>query len=529
MKNYIREHLSKGYSRKAVKRVLMDYGYEGSYIDSLLRKHNELRFVKIYSVFASILLIISIFSYNLILFTNQNNKISSFATLLETGNEGCCISICMQTSRDDCYGRFVENKKCNEVEECNVGCCIDKEGYCLTNYLYGNCLLINGTHINRDCNDITFCTNITEKYLALQYKLNKRGEGIVSITPFADYYGSSFNIKYYVYDKSDIVAIEADLKENAKTVDSLALYDDGSHNDGVINDNIYGNNWLSSNLQYFEGFKQLYVGINVKFRDGAQHLINKNKSIVVLNKNKCLPIYNEFNKPDERNGLIFVAYSYELNDGYPKYVSDVANFLSILFSAEPFASSKDNFNVFRHEESLSYTSIPTIVSIVSNSCPSYNNRKDLIITLDNYEDYCINEDTGMVRVNPQILLYKNISNNDIGTIFNDFCSYVATPKKIAEEIISFAMPPKIEVYTLNNVNYNITMLHLSFSISAYATTVSTKVSLNSSLIADIMFNKANIYNISLNLSNGTNVIDIEANDANDNLAFYQLLINTTIE
>src|SRR3989344_4634274 len=268
LKKYVKEHLGKGYSKHSVKKVLVNYGYDEFYIDRLLSEHSEQKFVKLYTIFVSLLFIISIFSFNLISINNQAQQITGHATI-SRNDQGCCAAICQQTSKEECYSAFVENRKCNELEDCKVGCCIDKEGYCLTNYLYGNCIRGYGTSIKKDCNDLVFCNNITDKsYNARLHNIrNNKGAGTSMLEPPADYYGSFFTIKYYLYDKNGVVSVTATIKDAAQIVDSLTLYDDGSHNDGARNDNLYPNNWDSSKISGFNGFKNLNIDIVIKYMD----------------------------------------------------------------------------------------------------------------------------------------------------------------------------------------------------------------------------------------------------------------------
>lgn len=529
LRKYIKEHLSKGYSKHAVKKVLVDYGYNEPYIDELLRKHSEVQFVKRYAIIVSLLFIFSFFSLNLIS-TKEQQKITGLT--ISSKDEGCCIAVCQQTSKNECYGKFVVNEECDELEDCNVGCCIDKEGYCLTNYLHNNCINSDGAFINKDCSDIVFCRNITDKsYTSRLHNIkDKKGAGIFILKPIADYYKSSFNIGYYLYDKTNILSVGVEIKDNNELVDSVALYDDGSHNDEAKNDNLYANNWLSSKIRYFEGFKKLDINIIVKYADGTQQSINQTQNMVVLSNNKCLPIYTEWSSPNEKYSIIFASDNYEpLSNGYQKFQTDVQNFLSIFFSIDKFLNNQNKFNIYRLEQSLSYFNIPTLTSIVSSSCPSYSNKKDLIVVLDNNEDYCLSESLRVVRTNPQVLFYKNITNFEINQTFADFCSYVLTQKKLADEIVIFVALPKIIVYTLDNITYNTSIVNLSFSISASNYPVNYFISLNDTVIANKIFN-SEIYDIVvLNLTNGTNDVLIEVNDKNDNTAFAELLLNATIK
>ena len=529
LKKYIKEHLSKGYSKGAIRKVLINHGYDENYIDRLLKRHSELQFVKIYTIFVSLLFIISIFSLNLILPKNQQQRITGFAIKISSGDEGCCTAICQQTIKNECYGKFAQNKKCNELQECNVGCCIDKEGYCLTNYLYGNCISSNGSYINRDCKDIVFCANITDKsYTARLYNIkNKKGSGVSAVKPSAGYYKSSFNILYYIYDKTEVLSLSAKISDNGKFIDSIELYDDGSHNDGAKNDNLYGNNWISSKINNFEGFKRLDVDIVIKYLDGTQQSINKTQSIVLLNNNKCLPIYTKW-EPNKKYNIIFAADNYKnLSDGWQKFEDDVQNFLNALFSIDKFLSNKDNFNIYRLEQSLSYFNMQTLISVVSNSCQSYSSKKDLVVVVDNNEQYCFLESSRVVRINPQVLFYKNITNAEVSDIFANFCSYVLTPQKLANEIIIFATPPKIVIHTLDNITYNTSKVNLSFSISALNYPVNNSVFLEGSLILNKITGEESTYSAMLDLKNGTYSVLIGAIDKNRNKAFSQLTLNVT--
>ena len=78
LRNYIKEHLGKGYTKHAVKHVLVNHGYDELYIDSLLRRQSELEFVKKYAFIVSLLFVLSIFSLN-ILPKETQNKITGYA------------------------------------------------------------------------------------------------------------------------------------------------------------------------------------------------------------------------------------------------------------------------------------------------------------------------------------------------------------------------------------------------------------------------------------------------------------------
>lgn len=521
--SYIKEHLRGGYSRHAIKKVLVDHGYDEGYVRGLIRRHYQQNFAKIYSISALLLLLFSFFALNPAQ-SGQPQQITGYAA----GGEGCCTSICRQTSSAECHGNFIAGQKCPSLEECNVGCCIDKEGYCLTNYLKGNCLASRGTNLNRDCRDIVFCRNITDKsYGARRYSIVNRAAGFSSTKANAGYYKSSFNIQYYLYDKLNVISVFAQIKDNGKIVGQIALYDDGSHNDGSKNDNLYGNNWLSSAIQDFDGFKQLDVGIIIKYADDTQQFINSTQGITVLNDNKCVPTFTQWN-PDKKRSIIFAAQNYEPY-GFQKFETDAENFISALFSIDRLKNSKDELNVFRLEQSLSYFNAATLASIASSSCPHYSNKKDLIIILDANEQYCNAESTGIIRISPQALFYQNMTNFEFNETFANFCSYALTSKKLADEIIAFAAPPTITINTFTNLTFAPGSMNLSFSISAMNYPVNYSVSVENAKILGNIAGTETTDSVILNLTNGTNFVLIRAVDKNRNKAFAPLLINATTQ
>ena len=118
LKEYIKKHSRQGYSEAALKKVLIKHGYDEHYVDTLLKKRSEIQFIKAYAVLLSFLFVISIFLFELAPAKKQQ-QITAFVT----GSykvEGCCISTCQQTLKNQCDGKVIENKKCDEIEDCKV-------------------------------------------------------------------------------------------------------------------------------------------------------------------------------------------------------------------------------------------------------------------------------------------------------------------------------------------------------------------------------------------------------------------------
>src|SRR3989338_2035789 len=71
---------------------------------------------------------------------------------------GCCDTICQETGASSCAGGFYPGSGCNAVPACEVGCCVDGEGYCLGNYLQSNCVRRGGNFVqSSECADTLLC------------------------------------------------------------------------------------------------------------------------------------------------------------------------------------------------------------------------------------------------------------------------------------------------------------------------------------------------------------------------------------
>ena len=79
---------------------------------------------------------------------------------------GCCEDFCIDTTPDLCQPAelYHSGASCNDVENCNLGCCIDEEGYCFTSYPKGNCDRLNNTFEARDCTEVYQCRTVLDQF-----------------------------------------------------------------------------------------------------------------------------------------------------------------------------------------------------------------------------------------------------------------------------------------------------------------------------------------------------------------------------
>ena len=99
--------------------------------------------------------VIWLIAFILILALVENGPFTSITGLVVNDDIGCCQLTCQETVRDKCSSNFYPDEECNKLDQCNVGCCIDEEGYCLSNYLKGNCK--NMFVQKSECNQFPYC------------------------------------------------------------------------------------------------------------------------------------------------------------------------------------------------------------------------------------------------------------------------------------------------------------------------------------------------------------------------------------
>ena len=65
LRKYIRQNLSRGYSKKSIKDTLVKHGYDESYVNKSIHKETELKFVNKYSILSIILFFVIVAIANL--------------------------------------------------------------------------------------------------------------------------------------------------------------------------------------------------------------------------------------------------------------------------------------------------------------------------------------------------------------------------------------------------------------------------------------------------------------------------------
>ena len=72
IRGYVKKQFDKGYSKNAIKKVMVMSGYHEEFIDFMFKKHTALQSIKRHAAIVSVLLLASIFYFSFLLVPNKN-------------------------------------------------------------------------------------------------------------------------------------------------------------------------------------------------------------------------------------------------------------------------------------------------------------------------------------------------------------------------------------------------------------------------------------------------------------------------
>ncbi|TKJ17692.1 hypothetical protein CEE44_04130 [Candidatus Woesearchaeota archaeon B3_Woes] len=310
-----------------------------------------------------------------------------------------------------------------------LSCCITKDNYCLDNYLTDIC---DGKTIEKTCNEIKECA----KPLPLS------GEGILRTTnqntrSNFGAEGENFLITYYLPSADQNTQVIVHIKADNQLIESINLYDNGMHKDGLRNDKYYASTWNTLKVLQNSNTKKVTADIEVIYTDSQTTLPNVG-SLMILNKNiDCNPMgVLSFNNDLD---IRFAANHY--ND-FNKYSQNAERTASKILLTTPFTQYYRNkgINFYKSNKLFDTTDTTQINNYLDNQCSYSNSPKKLTISLNDNAVEC-NQKDSVVELNPLITFKSEISNTNIDLVLSDFCSYVNN--------IIFLNPPKPEIITQN--------------------------------------------------------------------------------
>ncbi|MFH1323759.1 MAG: hypothetical protein ABIH64_00785 [Nanoarchaeota archaeon] len=460
LREYVKENLARGYSRKPIKQALLNAGYSAGYANKLT--NNKTKQI----VLAAALFMAAVF---LLQFALKDNGIVGFAV---APSFGCCDSICQETPEDLCPGNFYSGEECSNIEPCSIGCCIDREEYCFENYLSSNCERNNNNFIKRSCKDVYNCSVIIEQpAINGYYGFNQIYDpndinSLIFIEPAAQFYSGTVEIGYFIHNSEDAGSVKARIKHNGAALDEVSLYDDSDHCDRNDADGFYGVCYRTDRISPINGLNNYYVDI----------IVNKNNSEIVqedaayftvVYNSACLPIINHWENPGIKHNLVYVSNTH---NNSLDYQTDVADNIGKFASIAPFDAFMGEFNFYRIN--YNYDKTPgELIQEIKKECGFFDETRDFIIALDSNRDEC-ERDGAVISIRPEtIYLNPNpLANRDLNysspyLALEDFCSYTLTEPQMLRYAEMMSMPPAPVLLTPNNTVFSEYNASFEFRIS----------------------------------------------------------------
>ncbi len=393
--------------------------------------------------------------------------------LLSTGSlaaDGCCTLTCKQSDESYCPNFFEAGENCNEIEQCNIGCCLDEEEYCLGNFLKGNCERLNGKFISKkECRQHIHCLTEPSKislreYTGFPFLFENEDIGMLSVIPVSGERGDTFKIRDVISEIEGLDRVEAEISHDTY-FDISQLYNDGSHGDGNEDDTIFANNWDSSNIESFYGTKNINVDI-VTYRGGN---VNKsgNTHFTLIDNIKCLPIFKLWQDNSSKSGIIFAGYDYTSNTIKKELRKDAEAAIGALYPIDYFRDELDELNFYITLENMARKDSSYVQEYMREQCFLYDEVEDYVILFDKDQLMC-EQQGNIIITNP--VMYPDReeiqSIQGFDEIMDNFCVYMLTEQKLIENEMLKYEGPKITVRKpLNNSVFDTSYIDVAFTIT----------------------------------------------------------------
>ena len=474
-------------------------------------------------VFSSILIII-VLTFTLI--SNRDNLVG----LVSYANVGCCDLICQETSLAECPGNFRAGRTCNDLIQCNVGCCVDQENYCLDNYLRSNCQG-KDTFVAKSCTNVPQCVTEKEREDMTQstgYPTLYDQDNLIYSEPTTGKLGLPFVIKAFLFEPENKSNVDVQITSTNYS-ENITLFDDGNHGDGNEKDGSFAGVWQSKEHPNFKGLEIINL------------TLGKNQDQLILSASDCLVLNPSIFNTENYKNIIFAGY--ESNKGLSFFKNKANNLFGIISSL----AVKDNLqNVNSIEEYFSrnqynyYLLSKTINQPVkekirdhiqdqcdflfnkNNSTENATETKNIILFLDEDYPYC-EQNKDFIRINPEFIFIESIDENNIPQDYfvNHFCKYVITNKELQEQYMAETIPPQVEIDSLilnEPDNSNISLEFTIYDNKNESINYTIYLDLDHPLMHLKQDETINGTKISLNLTipDGNHILWIEAKDGDGN-------------
>ncbi len=446
-------------------------------------------------------------------------------------NAGCCLPVCQQTAQSECFGAFEAGMECAALEQCNVGCCIDTEGYCLSNYLRGSCAAAVGEFIaTRECPQEPQC--VTERaatsllgFTGYEAAFPVSQHGILFTEPIAGRAGQPFTIRMQPFGNASEVRAALSSGGYQK---ALALYDDGSHGDGNAADGLFAAVWSEPSFPAFEGIRRVNVSVAV---DGAEAAT---EDALFLTSTSCRPLRKPWEAPETRPDIIFVKAQDTTATVQLPHELEALFVLSHLAAAESLdALSEWNMDII--SEPLASGDRSAARSVVGTHCTFYNAEQDTIIFFNPAITGC-EQEPGMITVNPRLIFNQSaLPGVPISTVLGSFCNLTTTEPQLRERIEQARSPPDVTLILPQNESvYDVSAVAVSFQINdSRDSALSYEIyrDINNPLMVLERGSAASgtQHASSVTLGDGSHFLWVEARDSDGNLGFSEVVtINVNV-
>lgn len=398
------------------------------------------------------------------------------ASAFVSSDTGCCELTCQETSQSECSGTFYPDKECADMGVCNVGCCIDNEGYCLTNYLKGNCARADGEFIDTvECRHYWRCISEDDNPLTGYIGYNEiysKNKAISYIDPPSGKIGTYFTVKSYVFDKLNVKEVKARIFSDSYEKE-INLYDDGKHGDGNEGDSLYANKWNSRFFPPFIGLKNVNYAVSV---NGVEK-----KDYFTLTSENCIPLLKPSDSGIERD-IVFIMYG----DYHQQQLFDfqAINVRSIMSTSNPDKIS--NYNFYKVSGPLEESRSSRALQKAQEECSFYDPRSKTLIYFNNDVKGC-SQNGRFIEVNPNIYVNNKNSTKNLDEFLTNFCSYIVTRDQLLGEY-RFSPPEVTVIMPKNNSAFTSSDIDVSFmAVDDFDENLSYKIYLdmiNPSMIVD---------------------------------------------
>ncbi|MDO8481403.1 MAG: hypothetical protein Q7S65_06385 [Nanoarchaeota archaeon] len=334
---------------------------------------------------------------------------------------GCCATVCQQTPSLGCPDGFYAGRDCKEVAACEVGCCIDREGYCLGNYLRSNCAKAEGEFILiSECKETLVCLQEKDAaslqgptgYVA-KYRSSDKGAGFT--WPSAGKRGDSVLIG--MQDFGTAQQVEAELSIGAYQ-ERFALYDDGSHGDGEPQDQLWAAVWQSARAPALSGISPVQISFRVDGEPGSS-------AVFFLSSTDCVPYRMPWSDPGARKDIVLVD---AINT--PHFAASADSLVRQLETR--YGTGLDQANVYALKLPATTSDRAEIRSAVLSACPFFDSAQDSVVAFSAI-DAC-EQDGELVVVNPLFGFREAIAQESLSDLLARFCDTAVTQSMVEQEI-----------------------------------------------------------------------------------------------